>query len=167
MLEIKIANELINIAQNLIFSTYKKTIHYNNDRPTRDKFIKEVIGGYGEDGYGNEIYRGYTSNKNRPYLKEVHKVYDTGVIIVVNPYRGMDRIVTTKIGRPGQIKGVFQMPEFVKIENKQPVLKKPKGNPPSDVIKKAIYYIQNGWNDDRNLPPESEWERIKKELKKL
>ena len=157
----KTAMELINIAQNLIFSSFQKTQHYNNDRKTRDDFIKEVI------GFGNEIYRGFTSNKDRPWLQEVHRLYDTGIIVIVNPYRGMDKIVTTKIARPGQIRAIYELPEFVRLDGKRPILKSTKSSPPASVMKKAIYYSKQGWNNDTNIPPRSEWEQIKNDLKRV
>lgn len=159
-IKIKVAMELINIAKNLIYSSFQKTKHYNNDRKTRDDFIKEVI------GFGKEIYRGFTSNKDRPWLQEVHRVFDTGIIVIVNPYRGMDKIVTTKIARPQQIRDVYELPEFIRLDGKRPVLKNTKISPPPDVIKKAIYYSKQGWNNDINIPPKSDWEQIKNDLKK-
>lgn len=149
----------IKIAMNI---TADYTKHYQMDRKYREEFIKEVIG-----GYGRLIYQGYTTNKQKPWLSEVHKVYDNGIIIIVNPYRGMDRIVTSKIARPGQIRAVYELPFFIKIENKKVITKNISRTPPSNVINKAVFYIQHQWNDDKNLPPKEDWEYWKQEVKKI
>lgn len=145
-----------------IFADY--TRHYNYDRKLRESFIQNVIG-----GYGREIYLGFTHNKQNSYLAEVHKVYDNGIIVVVNPYRGMDKIVTTKIARPGQLKAVYELPYYLGIDKrtKQVITKEIHKSIPSDVMKKAIFYSKQGWNNDDELPPIDEWSNWRQKVSKL
>ena len=136
------------------------TKHYENERKLRDSFIKDVIGPLGE-----LVYQGYMLNKDRSYLAEIHMVYSSGIIKIVNPYRGMDKIVTTKIARPAQILQVFNLPYFVGFDKNNKILTANKNIMPSkDLLEKTKFYQQHGWNSDENLPPKNEWEYWKNEL---
>jgi hypothetical protein len=137
------------------------TKHYENDRKLRDSFIKEVIGPLGE-----LVYQGYMLNKDRSYLPEIHMVYSSGIIKIVNPYKGMDKIVTTKIARPGQITQVFHLPCFIGFDknNKIVTANNNKYRPTKELMNKAKFYQQHGWNSDENLPPKNEWEFWRNEL---
>lgn len=135
------------------------TFHYKTDRKLREEFIQEVIG-----GYGNLIHQGYTRNKFNKWLSEIHKVYDNGIIIVVNPYRGMDRIVTSKIARPMQMRAAVGLPYFVKIENKKVVTKESDTVIPEFTEILVSFYVSNGWNNDLNIPPKSDWDFWKSEV---
>lgn len=157
--KLKAAIELIRIASLMIMAD--NTRHYQEERQKRRNFIEKVIGN------GKVIYMGFTRNKKNPSYYDVNKVYDNGIIEIVNPFRGMDRIVTTKISRPGQIYDAFNLPEFVRMDGKNPVLKNSRKTPPASVLKRAKYYVEHGWNNDQNLPPENEWEQYKKELRLL
>ena len=135
------------------------TLHYKTDRKLREEFIQEVIG-----GYGNLIYQGYTRNKINKWLSEIHKVYDNGIIVIVNPYRGMDRIVTSKIARPGQVRFVYSLPRFIKIENNKVITETNNENAPFEVIRLCMFYRESMWNDDLCLPDRAEWQIHKERL---
>ena len=140
----------------------KDTLHYEQDRQKREQFIHDVI------GQGKEIYRGYMKNKDKPWLDEVHRVFDNGVIQVVNPSKNhhltleQKPTITKKIARPGQIQSVFRLPFYDGIENNGKIkTHEVNKRPPEYVMKKAIYHQQQGWNKDENLPPKNLCKAVK------
>lgn len=135
------------------------TKHYKSERQFREDFIQYVIG-----GYGDIIYQGYTMNKDRNWLSEVHRVHSNGIITIVNPFRGENRIVTTKIARPGQVRGVYSYPKFVKIENNRVVTAVNADIADNKLIELCKFYNSLGWNDDDNLPERKDWYIHKKIL---
>lgn len=128
------------------------TMHYMYDRKDRDKFINNVLG-----GPGVVIYQGYSERRNGSFLPEVHKVCSNGIIVIVNPLRGLDRIVTMKIARPGQIYEVYKMPRFVTVQNGKVITKGSGATPTPAVLNKTRFYQQQGWNYDEDIPSEDEW----------
>lgn len=142
----------------------KNTAHYTKERQKREDFIQNVIGGYGE-----LVYQGYTRNKQKPYLSEVHNLYSNAIITVVNPYRGMDRIVTSKIARPNQVIVLCSLPKFLYMkkvfrdgkERLVPVFKNVSFEPPKEIIELSYLYVSNGWNHDDMIPDELEWNKLK------
>ena len=128
------------------------TEHYQLERQFREDFIQEVIG-----GYGDILYQGYTLNKDRNWLSEVHRVHSNGIITIINPFRGKDRIVTTKIARPGQVRFVYSLPRFVKIENNRVITETNNENVPFEIIRLCEFYIESMWNHDDFLPERDEW----------
>ena len=129
------------------------TFHYKSYRRLREEFIQNVLG-----GYGNLIHQGYTKNKFNQFLSEVHKVYDNGIIVVVNPHRGMDRIVTTKIARPKQLRDAIKFPLFIGIEDKKIIKEKSCSVLSELTLRPSYFYNARGWNEDVNLPERDEWE---------
>ena len=77
----------------------EKTSHYKNERSSREKFIRDVI------GYGNVIEKFYwdRGHKDGP---EIHCITDTGIIIIYNAIT--NRLVTTLIARPAQINRYYE-----------------------------------------------------------
>lgn len=78
------------------------SIHYTIERQTREIVIQQI-------GYGNiikevELDRGHRNGA------EIHKISDTGIIIVYNK-RTM-KMVTKLIARPGQLKRYFTEDEL-------------------------------------------------------
>lgn len=69
-------------------------------RLQRLKFIKENI------GLGNVIYE-VTIDNHHVKGREVHKVTDTGIIIIMNELTR--KIITVLIGRPAQIKKLYSI----------------------------------------------------------
>ena len=128
------------------------TEHYQLERQFREDFIQEVIG-----GYGDILYQGYTLNKDRNWLSEVHRVHSNGIITIINPFRGKDRIVTTKIARPGQVRFVYSLPRFIKIENNRVITEANNENAPFEIIRLCEFYIESMWNHDDFLPEMEEW----------
>lgn len=137
------------IAMNIV----KDTQHYKQQRRFRRQFIKEVI------GQGKQIYRGYTKNKDKPWLDEVHHVLDNGVIVVINPFK--KQLVTTKIARPAQIKAVYRLPHFDGIKNGKVQTHQANKPAPEYVLKKAQYHEDQKWNDDKTLPPKALWKAVR------
>ena len=135
------------------------TEHYQLERQLREDFIQEVIG-----GYGDILYEGYTLNKDRNWLSEVHRIHSNGIITIVNPFRGKDRIVTTKIARPGQVRFVYSLPRFVKIENNRVFTSVSMNVADNKLIELCRFYNSLGWNDDDNLPERKDWHIHKKML---
>lgn len=129
------------------------TIHYKSERKTREEFIQNVLG-----GYGKLVHQGYTRNKQNHWLSEVHKIYDNGIIVVVNPYRGMDRVVTTKIARPKQLRDSIKFPLFIGIEDKRVIKEKSCSVLSELTLRLAYFYNARGWNEDMNIPEKDEWE---------
>lgn len=152
------AKLLIKIARKIL-ADY--TMHYMYDRKDRNKFITNVLG-----GPGVVIYQGYTANRNS-HLPEVHKVCSNGIIVIVNPLRGLDRIVTMKIARPGQIYEVYRMPRFVSVENGKVITKGSGATPTPSVLKKAKFYEAHSWNYDQDIPSEDEWLYWKEQVNKI
>ena len=73
------------------------SVHYQNDRTERERFIQANIG-LGEERYSFEYnYNGST---------QIHKLTDTGIINVYN--RDGDRLITRLVARPQQIKRLFE-----------------------------------------------------------
>ena len=128
------------------------TEHYQSERQFREDFIQEVIG-----GYGDILYQGYTLNKDRNWLSEVHRVHSNGIITIVNPFRGENRIVTTKIARPGQVRFVYSLPRFIKIENNRVITETSNEYAPFEIIRLCEFYIESMWNHDVFLPKRDEW----------
>lgn len=135
------------------------TEHYQQERQFREDFIQEVIG-----GYGDILYQGYTLNKDRNWLSEVHRVYSNGIITIINPFRGKDRIVTTKIARPGQVRFVYSLPRFIKIENNRVITEDNNENAPFEIIRLCEFYLESMWNHDFFLPEREEWNSHKDRL---
>lgn len=81
----------------------------------------------------------------------------------------MDKIVTTKIARPGQLKAVYELPYYIGIDKrtKQVITKDIHKSIPNDVMKKAIFYSKQGWNNDDELPPIDEWSNWRQKVSKL
>ena len=138
------------------------TEHYQLERQFREDFIQEVIG-----GYGDILYQGYTLNKDRNWLSEVHRVHSNGIITIINPFRGKDRIVTTKIARPGQVRFVYSLPRFIKIENNRVITEANKENAPFEIIRLCEFYIESMWNRDDFLPERKEWNSHKDRLEQF
>jgi len=137
------------------------TQHWNKDRKYRDDFINYVIG-----GDGREIWRGFMWNKERPWLPEVHRVFSNGIIIVVNPERGFDRIITKKLARPQQVFNAYALPSYIGWKNGEAVTVKKNATPPSDIIKKCRFYKDHYWNNDEYLPGKDKWDYWKEQFKK-
>lgn len=135
------------------------TFHYETHRKLREEFIQEVIG-----GYGDIFYQGYTINKDRNWLSEVHRVHSNGIITIINPFRGKDRIVTTKIARPGQVRFVYSLPRFIKIENNRVITENSNENAPFEIMRLCMFYRESMWNDDLCLPDRVEWQTHKERL---
>lgn len=152
------AKLLIKIARKIL-ADY--TMHYMYDRKDRNKFINQVLG-----GPGIVIYQGYTGNRHS-HLPELHKVCSNGVIVIVNPLRGLDRIVTMKIARPRQIYEVYNMPRFVTVQNGKVITKGSGAIPTPIVLKKAKFYEAHNWNYDQDIPPEDEWSYWKEQVNKI
>lgn len=138
------------------------TEHYQLERQFREDFIQEVIG-----GYGDILYQGYTLNKDRNWLSEVHRVHSNGIITIINPFRGKDRIVTTKIARPGQVRFVYSLPRFIKIENNRVITADNNESAPFEIIRLCEFYIESMWNNDCFLPERDEWDSHKDRLKQF
>lgn len=145
----------------IVIKIAKDTKHYEGERQYREQFIQDVI------GQGKEIYRGYTKNKDKPWLDEVHRVFDNGVIQVVNPVKDKELplekkpTVTKKIARPGQLRAVFSLPYYDGIVDGKIKTHQINRPVPDYVMKKAIYHQKQGWNKDENLPPKNLWKAVK------
>ena len=80
--------------------------HYTTERETREALIQQI--GYGIIIKEVEVDRGH---KNGP---EIHKISDTGIIIVYN--KRTHKMITKLIARPGQLRRYFtdeELPEKV------------------------------------------------------
>lgn len=91
--------------------------HYRNDRLIREKVIKAI-------GEGN-IVKAVRWDRGHPNGAEIHKVTDTGIIIIYNERTG--KLVTKIIARPNQIRRYWR-----------------DGNAPKEIINKAIEHSRNG-----------------------
>lgn len=73
------------------------SLHYQNERTERERFIKEFVG-FGEEQYAFEYdYNG---------AKQIHRITDTGLINVYD--RNGENLITRLVARPQQIKRYFQ-----------------------------------------------------------
>lgn len=73
------------------------SVHYQNERTERERFIKEFVG-LGEEKYVFEYdYNG---------TKQIHKITTTGIVNVYD--RDGERLITRLVARPQQIKRYFQ-----------------------------------------------------------
>lgn len=69
------------------------SMHYINDRATREALIEQI-------GYG-KVIKSVVVDKGHPNGPEIHDISDAGIITVYNLYT--KKMVTRLIARPGQI----------------------------------------------------------------
>ena len=81
--------------------------HFLNDRKTRNSLIKYI--GYGKPIFSTVIDKGH---KNGP---ERHIITDTGIVFIIN--KNTEKLVTTLIARPGQIKKYYESQQQQAPEN--------------------------------------------------
>ncbi len=77
----------------------KRSRHYKAERNDRENCIKRYI------GYGNVVAK-FIVDHGHPKGPEVHKITDTGIILVYN--KKSYRLITKLIARPGQIKRYYE-----------------------------------------------------------
>ena len=82
-----------------------KTEHYRTQRGLRERLIKDKI------GYGDVIETFYW-DRGHPDGPENHVLTSTGIILIYNAIT--NRLVTTLIARPGQIRRYYER------ENREP-----------------------------------------------
>ena len=91
--------------------------HYQNDRLIREKMIQHI-------GEG-KVVRTVRWDRGHPNGAEIHKITDTGIIIIYNE-RTL-KLVTKIIARPNQIRRYWK-----------------DGNAPQEIVNKAIEHARNG-----------------------
>jgi len=74
------------------------TLHFDNERQKREAFIKEI-------GEGKVIDE-FEWISNKPDKPEIHKVTDTGIILVYGKTTG--KLITKLIARPRQISRLYK-----------------------------------------------------------
>lgn len=72
--------------------------HWEKDREEREAIIQAI-------GIGN-IVKIVTIDRGHEKGPEVHKITDTGIILIYNAWTG--KMITKLIARPGQIKRYYQ-----------------------------------------------------------
>jgi signal transduction histidine kinase len=97
------------------------SLHYQNERTERERFIEENI------GYGDEIYS-FEYDYNG--AKQIHKITDTGLINVYD--RDGGKLITRLVARPQQIKRLFNQ------HGEQA---------PRDLVRLADYHARNNFNE--------------------
>lgn len=94
--------------------------HYTMDRKAREQVIRSI-------GEGN-IVATFTVDRNHPNGAELHKITDTGIIIICN--KRTNKMITKLIARPGQIRRYYK-----------------NGKAPKNLIEKAIdNTVKNHYN---------------------
>lgn len=78
---------------------YTTSVHYNNDRQSRNTFINDKIG-------AGEIVDSFVVDRGHPGGAEVHSVTDTAIIIIHN--QKTNKLITELIARPEQIRRLYR-----------------------------------------------------------
>ena len=78
----------------------KTSLHYKNDRKSRENVIENRLGGLGT------IVDSFIVDNGHSKGEEIHSVTEHGVIIIQN--RKTNKLITELIGRPAQIKKLYQ-----------------------------------------------------------
>ena len=99
-----------------------KTEHYRTQRGLRERFIQDKI------GYG-DIVETFYWDRGHPDGPENHVLTSTGIILIYNAIT--NRLVTTLIARPGQIRRYYER------ENREP---------PLELLKIAKEHQDMGYN---------------------
>lgn len=95
--------------------------HYKRDRKRREEIVKQI-------GTGNVI-KEVVLNRGHKNGPEVHKVTDTGLVLVYNQRTNV--LITKLIARPNQIRRYYKEDEVV----------------PTDIIALAKYHTKMKWNE--------------------
>lgn len=98
-----------------------ETLHFKQERQTRENLIRKYIG-YGEEHARFVVDKGH---RNGP---EIHIITTTALIVVLN--QRTKKHVTTLIARPGQIRRYYE-------ENQTPYF----------LVKQALDHQRKGWNE--------------------
>lgn len=91
--------------------------HYQNDRLIREHMIQYI-------GQGT-VVRTVRWDRGHPNGAEIHKITDTGIIIIFNERTG--KLITKIIARPNQIRRYWE-----------------EGKAPQAIVNKAIEHVRNG-----------------------
>lgn len=119
----------------------------NSHHPNRDMLIEDFV------HRGNLIRTTFTWDERKPNAPKIYKIYQSGVIDTINPFRKL--IITTMVSSPDHIQEYFQLPEYRGLDDDgKPIVGNPVSNTPADLIARAKFFreFDNGeWLKDE--PP--------------